>query len=103
MGLILSTVYQKGDLLVSEISIKNYTKESLSFLEDAKNRWGIVHRHGDNLNMKTEGHVATLSAEFTLDEIDYANLFPVFISNVMEGDPINKNYDYDDEDSRDIE
>jgi hypothetical protein len=53
--------------------------------------------------MKTEGHVATLSAEFTLDEIDYANLFPVFISNVMEGDPINKNYDYDDEDSRDIE
>ena len=99
MGLILSTIYQKGDLLISEISIKNYSKESLLLLEDAKNQWGIVHWHGSNLNIKTEGSVATLSAEFNLEEIDFANLFPIFITNVMEGEPLNINHDHEDEDS----
>ena len=60
MGLILSTVYQKGDSLISEVSIKNYSKGALLQLEDAKTQWGMVHWNGTNLDIKTEGSVATL-------------------------------------------
>ena len=99
MGLILSTVYQKGDSLISEVSIKNYSKGALLQLEDAKTQWGMVHWNGTNLDIKTEGSVATLSAEFNLEEIDSANLFPIFITNVMEGESLNIKSDHGDEDS----
>jgi hypothetical protein len=99
MGLILSSIYQKGDSLISEISIKNYTKESLSQLENARIQWGIVHWDGTNLEIKTEGSIATLSAEFNQEAIDSANLFPIFITNVMEGEPVNIKSDHGDEDS----
>ena len=99
MGLILSTVYQKGDSLISEVSIKNYSRGALLQLEDAKTQWGTVHWNGTNLDIKTEGSVATLSAEFNPEEIDSANLFPIFITNVMEGESLNIKSDHGDEDS----
>ena len=99
MGLILSTVYQKGDSLISEISIKNYTKESIYQIGEAVSQWKKAHREGTNLVIKTEGSVATLSSEFNLEEIDSANLFPIFITNVMDGEIIIKS-DQIDEDSQ---
>ena len=103
MGLVLSSIYSKGDLIVSEVSIKNHSSDDILVIENARNQWDSVHQRGENIAIKLEGSIITLSVEFKKSEEWYSKLFPIFINNVMAGETKDMNYDYDDEDSRDEE
>lgn len=103
MGLKLSSVYQKSESIISELSIRMPNKEEISLMNDGIKRWNDVHGKGRNISIQNEGFVTTVSAEFNLEEIHYANLFTVFMTNSLENENSEKNYGYDDEDSRDIE
>ena len=103
MGLILSAIYTKGDYIVSEVSIKNPSPDDIIAMENAKIQWNTVHQSGENMVIRPEGTVTTLSIEFKKSQEWYSKLFPVFINNVMLGETKDTNYDYDDGDSRDHE
>lgn len=91
MGIKLSSVYQKGELIISEISIRTPNTEELALLEKGIDEWEKTNP-GENIQAKKEGFIVTVSAEFKLDQIHHAELFAKFIINFIEGISENKDY-----------
>jgi|688.fasta_scaffold16235_14 hypothetical protein len=102
MGIILSARYKKGDALVSEVSVNNYTNKTLSGMKNALIEWDHMHPSGSNPCIKEDSNIATLSIEFDMDDDFHSNLFGIFATNVIEAEtapPLNRGYVDDDDDS----
>jgi hypothetical protein len=91
MGIKLSSVYQTGELIISEISIRTPNTEELPLLEKGIDEWKKTNP-GENIQTKKEGFIVTVSAEFKLDQIQHAEVFTKFITNFIEGNSENKDY-----------
>jgi hypothetical protein len=100
MGIILSARYKKGDVLVSEVSVNNYTDKTLSGMKNALAEWDHMHPSGSNPCIKEDSNIATLSIEFDKDDEFHSNLFGIFATNVIESEitsPLNIDYGDDDD------
>ena len=84
MGVILSSVYQRKDLIISELSIRTPSNMELDLMEKAKKKWEDDYEQGKNIRIVNEGFIITISAEFQLEEKESANLFPSFVSDFIE-------------------
>jgi hypothetical protein len=99
MGIILSARYKRGNALVSEVSVSNYTDKTLSGMKNALSEWDHMHPSGSNPCIKEDSNIATLSIEFDKDDDFHSNLFGIFATNVIESEiTTSLNIGYDDDD-----
>ena len=99
MGIILSAKYRKGDVLVSEVSVNNYTDETLIHMKNALVEWDRMHSSGSNPFIKEDLNIATLSIEFDRDDDFHSELFGIFATNFIESEiTLLLNTGYGDED-----
>jgi hypothetical protein len=100
MGIILSARYKKGDVLVSEVSVNNYTDKTLNGMKNALVEWDLMHPSGSNPCIKEDSNIATLSIEFDKNDDFHSNLFGIFATNIIESEiTTSLNTEYDDDDS----
>ena len=101
MGIILSARYKKGDVLVSEVSVNNYTDKTLTGMKNALVEWDKIHPSGTNPSIKEDSNIATVSIEFDKDDDFHSKLFGIFATNVIESEitpSLNTGYGYGDDD-----
>lgn len=100
MGMIMTARYKRGNVSVSEISVDNYTEKTLKGMETVISEWNKMHPSGNNIRIKEEMTIATLSIEFDKDDDFHIRLFPIFATNVLENEnPASPNISYDDDDA----
>jgi hypothetical protein len=102
MGIILSARYKRGNALVSEVSVNNYTNKTLAGMKNALEEWDRIHPSGINPSIKEDSNIATLSIEFDKDDDFHSKLFGIFATNVIEAEtppPLSRGYVDDDDDS----